>query len=227
MGLHNPWRELPTKSPYILGIDRDSITALSKRSSKRGIDQTINDKSLPEPFVGNPQSATVILLNLNPGDSPADRAAHRNPAFRTALTRNLRHEAQKYPFYYLNPDFAWTSGAKWWAQHLHHLFDNGEVGLDRETVARRLCVIEWFPYHSKRAALPIRAVCPSQEYSFELAKKMLGTKLIIGMRAKTRWAAVDRRFGDLPYLKNPQNCCVTIGNAGALFHEIVEALSHR
>jgi hypothetical protein len=198
--MHNPWLELPSEPPYILAVDRHSITTLSNRLSTNGhVDRKINDRSIPEPFIGDPESATVILLNLNPGDSPDDPETHTNPQFREAMIRNLHHQAQDYPFYALNPAFAWTGCAQWWTRHLRELFETGK--LDRAAVAQRLCVIELFPYHSRRAGLPTKAVCPSQEYSFGIAKQMLGSKLIVGMRARKRWLEVDRRFGEIRYLK--------------------------
>src|SRR5580658_6826777 len=104
--MHNPWLELPSEPPYILAADRHSITSLSNRlSGKSHIDSKVNDQSIPEPFIGSPEAATVILLNLNPGDSPDDPNSHKNPQFREAMIRNLHHQAQDYPFYALNPAF--------------------------------------------------------------------------------------------------------------------------
>jgi hypothetical protein len=89
-------------------------------------------------------------------------------------------------------------------------------------------VIEWFPDHSAKAGLPNKPICPSQEYSFELARKALGQKLIVGMRARKMWAKVDPRFGKIPYLKNPQCGAVSVGNTpDGLFDAIVEALRKR
>jgi hypothetical protein len=218
--MHNPWVELPLRNPYILEMDCDSINRYTERVAE---DEKINFRSIPEPFIGNPTSATVILLNLNPGDSPEDAKAHNDPAVRSAMIRNLGHELWDYAFYPLNPAFAWTPVAKWWTQRLRTLFDEG--GLDRACVAQRLCVIEWFPYHSRKAGLPIKPVCPSQAYSFEIAQQMLGKKLVVGMRAEKRWSEVDQKFANIPYLKNHQCCHVSPGNTrGTLFSEIVDAL---
>jgi len=220
--LKNPWLQLPSGPPYILPEDRAGIGDLPANGH---IDHRINDQSVPEPFIGNPESATVLLLNLNPGDPPHDPKTHRNQEFREAIMRNLHHKAQDYPFYALNPAFAWTGCAKWWVRHLRGLFDKGK--LDCATVARRLCVIEWFPYHSRRARLPINAICSSQQYSFEIAKQMLGSKLIVGMRARNRWTEVDQRFGEIPYVNSCQNPTISIGNIGeSVFWQIVETLRH-
>jgi hypothetical protein len=224
--MNNPWNELPTAPPYILPLDRSSLAQLAAVN--------INDRAIPEPFIGNPHSATVVLLNLNPGDSPGDEEAHKRAAVRNSMLRNLFHAKEEYSFYPLNPDpdFASTPCATWWVKHLHELLDKDKGGLDRGTMARNLCVIEWFPYHSLITdGLPENFICPSQNYSFDLAKQALGTaQLVIGMRGQKRWQAVDKRLGRIPYLKNPRNPTVSIGNtpkdeAGQpLFWQIVRAL---
>ncbi|MCL5288868.1 MAG: hypothetical protein M1453_12865 [Acidobacteria bacterium] len=221
--MRNPWLDLPEISPYILEIDRDSLSKLHERVLARGSeDHTINLTSVPEPFIGNPHSATVVLLNLNPGDGPEDKDAHLHPRFRAAMFANLSHNLKEYPFYPLHPELAWTPCAQWWRPRLRALCDIG--GLELATVAQRLCVIEWFPYHSRKAGFPIKRVCPSQEYSFELAKKAIGNRLIVGMRARRHWNEVHSQFAEVPYLKNPQSPYISPGNAGRLFPQIVAAL---
>jgi hypothetical protein len=218
--MRNVWLDLPTTSPYVLQIDR---TAIDQYNAKAAGATKINVESIPEPFIGNPATASVILLNLNPGDSPDDPRAHADRAFRDAIIRNLRHDPQEYAFYPLNPKFAWTACAKNWTQNLHELWEKGR--LTRVIVAERLCVIEWFPYHSAKAGLPTKPICASQQYSFEMALRALGKKLVVGMRGKKKWAQVDPEFGKIPYLKNPQCGAVSVGNTpDGLFDEIVKAL---
>lgn len=222
--MRNLWLDLPQTSPYVLQIDRDAIDAFAAKAVG---EKKLNLRSIPEPFIGNPFSASVILLNLNPGDSADDAKAHADPAFREAMLRNLRHEAQAYPFYPLNPAFAWTPCGKWWSKHLHELWDVG--GLDRAQVARCVCVIEWFPYHSTKSGLPAKAICESQKYSFDLARMALDNKkLIIGMRSKKKWAEVDPQLVKIPYLNSPQSGAVSRHNCPpGVFDEIVEALMMR
>lgn len=70
--MNNPWIELPETPPYILRQYRES-------TSWR-ID-AFNGNSIPEPFIGNPATASLILLNLNPSDDPQDPATHRTRSF--------------------------------------------------------------------------------------------------------------------------------------------------
>jgi hypothetical protein len=185
-------------------------------------DEKVIVESIPEPFIGNPQSARVVLLSLNPGHSKDDAKAHSDDDFRKAMTHNLRHEAQEFPFYALNPKFEWTPCGIWWRAHTHRLH---EAGLSWEAISEGLFVIEWFPYHSKKSALPSSPVCASQYYSFHLAKEMLGSKIVVGMRSKKHWLNVIPAPQNVPFLTNPQNPHISPANTGVdLFERIVEAL---
>ena len=217
--VRNPWSELPAQSPYVLDIDLPSI---DKYNAIHDNDEKIVVQSIPEPFIGNPQSAKIVLLSLNPGHSDDDAKAHSDAAFRGAMMRNLRHEAQECPFYGLNPKFGWTACGTWWRAHTSKL---QKAGLSWEAISNGLLVIEWFPYHSKTSGLPIKRVCPSQEYSFQLAKEMLGCKIVVGMRSKRFWLNAVPTLQNVPFLNNPQNPHISPANAGAeLFDRIVEAL---
>jgi hypothetical protein len=218
--MQNPWLEIPDESPYILEMDREAVERYNR--SVRSEQNKLILESVPEPFIGNPQSAKVVLLNLNPGHSEDDARAYSDIDFRRAMFLNLQHEAQECPFYGLNPKFAWTACGQWWRAHTHRLHS---AGLSWEAISEGMLVIEWFPYHSKRSALPSDPVCPSQQYSFQLAKEMLENKVVLGMRSKKHWLRVDQRVQKIPFLKNPQNPHISVGNMGeGLFERIVQAL---
>jgi hypothetical protein len=72
-----------------------------------------------------------------------------------------------------------------------------------------------FPYHSKTSGLPITPVCPSQEYSFQLAREMLESKIVVGMRSKRFWLNAVPAVQNVPFLKNPQNPHSSPANTGA------------
>jgi hypothetical protein len=120
--VQNPWLNLRSESPHILEVDRECV---DRYSNSARIGKKINVETIPEPFIGNPELAKVILLNLNPGDSDKDSETHKDVAFRSAMLRNLRHEPQEYPFYPLNRKFEWTECACWWRKHLRGLLEKG------------------------------------------------------------------------------------------------------
>lgn len=68
--MENPWLQVSVKDSVILDVDRAAISQFNQ--SKRNAVNRINDASIPEPFIGNPDSARLVLLNLNPGDAEGD-----------------------------------------------------------------------------------------------------------------------------------------------------------
>jgi hypothetical protein len=210
--IENPWLKLPSQAPYVLEIDREWIEAYNQK--KDNPDHKIDTLLIPEPFIGSPQSARLVLLSLNPGRDEEDAKVHANSDFRAALFRNLRHEPQGYPFYPLNPDFSGTPCAKWWLKLTKQLID----GLDRTVVAERLFVIEWFPYHSKKSGLPKgpkKFACESQWYSCQLAQEMRGKDaLMVLLRSPDHWAVCEECFSRLPLPKSRQNPVMTSANFG-------------
>jgi hypothetical protein len=225
--MENPWRQLcPSDGTYVLDIDRkqiDEYNASKKKETKVIVD------SIPEPFIGNPKTARLVLLNLNPGHSPDDKKWHSKPAFQQAMFSNLRHEdSQKYPFYPLDPAFKESGAGKWWRPLIRELQEETQLDDPTDpTFAQRLMVIEWFPYHSGKSALPRKPVCESQKYSFQLAKQMLDKEgvVVVGMRSKDHWVNAFQAFEQVPFLINRQRPYITEGNmAGDLFRKIVEAL---
>ena len=133
------------------------------------LDYRIIENCIPEPFIGNPSTAKVVLLLLNPGFHEAtDVASHSREDFKTAIFQNLRHEVQEYPFYPLNPAFSKTASAIWWRGRLSKLIKE----VDEATLAKKLLAIQWFPYHS-RQWIPGKPTWESQLYFFQMAKKMI------------------------------------------------------
>jgi len=96
---------------------------------------------------------------------------HRCPEIKDAILPNLCHEDQDYPFYAFNPAFEGTGVANYWRGYTERL--QHEVGLNDCHFAKRLLVIEWFPYASEKCRIPKRVVCESQKYSLHLTKQML------------------------------------------------------
>lgn len=222
----NPWRELgldTSVAPYVLKNDCEYIKCHNESARP---EHKIMVNSIPEPFIGNPETAKLVLLNLNPGHGETDDKDHLRPEIKKAMFYNLHHfGSQEYPFYPLNPAFDGTGVANWWRPRLRKL--QREAGLDTPMLAKRLLVIEWFPYHSKNSGLRKERKCESQNYSFQLAKQMLEERgvQVVGMRSKKFWVEADPIFGQIPFLKNPRCGYVGRGNMElGVFDRIVKAL---
>ncbi len=221
--LNNPWIDLPRKGDsYVLDIDCKDIERYNY--SVRDPKAKVVVGSIPEPFIGNPETARVALLILNPGHKQEDQKAHADAHFRNAMFQNLVHGKMEYPFYPLNPAFESTPAGQWWRAHTRGL--RQACSLSDATFASRLIAIEWFPYHSEVSELPLKRVCRSQEYSLDLARRMLAKNLpMIVMRSKKHWVKTDPVFEALPALNNPRRVYLTKGNMGdGLFEKLVDAL---
>jgi hypothetical protein len=220
----NPWTEIcSSRNAYVLEQDRSCV---ERHNSSCTPETKFVLESIPEPFIGNPETARVVLLGKNPGHADDDLKSYQDAGFREAMFRNLRHERQEYPFYPLNPAFKQTGAGSWWREHTCQLRE--KYGVSDRTLATRLMVIEWFPYHSIKFKRP-KEPCFSQHYSFQLARKMLSTEdiLVIRMRGKNEWDEVftDVSSDRLRALKNPQRCYITQGNMeGDLFQHMLKAL---
>ena len=120
-------------------------------------DQELHPSLLPVPFVGNLERAKIFILLMNPGFSPANYYEEEVPAFRAACVRNLRqlNGDDEFPFFCLNPEFAWSGGFIWWEALLRpilsKLLELKKVPSYYEALAflaKRIAAVELIPYHS-------------------------------------------------------------------------------
>jgi len=231
LGEPNPWLKLGQEPPYILGTDEKQIRHYNDLVGNN--ERKVIPKSIPEPFIGNPKTAKLVLLSLNPGHSHTDAEWHSRRDFKRAMFDNLQQRPQQYPFYPLNPQFKGNGAGEWWRPRTLEL--QRESALDIKTFAERLLVIEWFPYHTVRSPARSKSIggstgriCESQCYSFQLAKDMSQKDgvVVVGMRSRRLWAEVDGVFEKIAYLKNPQCGYLSRGNTDpALFSRMVKALN--
>jgi hypothetical protein len=165
---------------------------------------------LPQPYAGDPASASVVILSLNPGLSPADYFGEfRVPEFRRALLANLRQrrESSAFPNLWLDPLFSWHSGFKYWHEKLRKVIDRLA---ERHSVARsealrlvsgRVASLELYPYHSARFDMP--SSLAQQLWSAKLARSFAhdvllprvrsGKAIIVITRHASAWGLSPRR----------------------------------
>lgn len=195
--MENPWLRLPPRKPYVLDADRLIVEQHNDRIEAP--EKKFRLDLLPDPFIGDP-NAPVVLLSMNPGFDPDDAKIHASPDFRRAIHRNLAHERTAFPFYYLDPAFKSSPGAKWWNRRLRHVID--ACGL--ETVAAGVFCAELLPYHSEGSPgwRVVFRQLPSLQYTAQLVRDALARDaIVVGMRSKTKWlemvpelSAYDRTY---------------------------------
>lgn len=155
---------------------------------------------LPQPWCGDLRSATAFILLLNPGLNPGDYfGEYCVRSYKQALVDNLQSTPKRqYPFLFLDPEFSWHPGARYWRARLDWLVRalRDQRGTTyREAlgeVARKVCCIQLVPYHSAAFRLPrgILKQLPSADMSRTFVKEDLARRkgvLIIVTRQWRRW----------------------------------------
>ena len=138
--MQNPWLDLPPEPPFVAPADARSLARLRRLADDRS---ALKLDLPPQPWTGNPNTAEVFMLVLNPGFSPDDYVEFGNADYAEQWRLALSFQTRT-PFYFLDPAFSGTGGYRWWARRLRELI--AEVGL--EAVAQRVMCIEHFPYNS-------------------------------------------------------------------------------
>jgi len=120
-------------------------------------DRRLDLSLLPTPYSGDLARADIVVLLLNPGFSYTDYYETERPDFRRQLVRTLRQSfaGTEFPFIWLDPQFCWHDGFKWWEGKLRQTvrviadkhFDGRYLDALRD-VAHRVAQIELVPYHS-------------------------------------------------------------------------------
>lgn len=217
--IDNPWRRLPAEPPYILDEDRAAVDEFNRRC--RNDLFRIRPEILPEPFLGSPDSA-VVLLNLNPGFTDDDLAWHEEPRFAAQSRANLVHQAKPYPFYLLNPSLD-APGVRWWTQRLGALIKATSL----ESVSRSVLCVEHFPYHSRKYRHS-RLRLQSQEYGFDLVRSALRRNaIVVVMRGWRFWKDSVPELEGYAHrfeLRSVQNVSISPGNCPSGFGKIVSAI---
>lgn len=222
MGLKNPWTDLPSEAPYVLECDREKIEAFNRRFADQP-DYLLQTQLYPEPYIGNPDSP-IYLLGLNPGYDESDDAQHRDDAFTSAIRSNLRHDEVEIPFYFFDPRFAASPGARWWRGKCRWFANDGT---DLATLAKMVFCVELFPYHSRKYRALAGGVA-SSEYSVELVRKAMDEgKIIVAMRAFNDWCSRIPRLSNYPgllRLNSAQNVSLSPGNLKNGYDRILATL---
>jgi hypothetical protein len=196
------------------------IKNLSGIKQQEEMNKKIRLNLLPEPFIGNYQTAKVILLALNPGfrgdknGEVGEDVWHKDKKFQTLIYDNIKLKNTQYPYYYLNEDsyFKRTPGHIWCNRVFNELKKIGSKNL-----SEKLCCFQFHGYHSNTYTY-LGEKLPSQEKTFDIIKSLLKdrSKEIILMRSKRIWfkaiPELERNQKNLIILRNPRNPTLSKGN---------------
>jgi hypothetical protein len=192
--MDNPWAKLPIQPPFVLNEDLNAVLSFNESAEK---EHKIHFEVLPQPYAGNPKTAKVYLLNLNPGFDENDEFYQNNlKSFKSANFDSLTFK-NNIGFYFLDDRFRETPAYKWWYKILGGVIK--EWGIEK-TIEGIMC-LELFGYHSVNYK-QMKKNIPSQEYSFYLLKEAIkSNKTIISMRSLNLWLEAVPELHDYPYIK--------------------------
>lgn len=209
------------------------IKNLSGHKRQEEINKKILLHLLPEPFIGNYQTAKVMLLALNPGfrgdkdEEVGEDFWHKDKKFQTLVYDNIKLKKTQYPYYYLNQDpyFERTPGHIWCNRIFSELKNEG-----LQSLSEKICCFQFHGYHSNSYKY-LGDELPSQKKTFDIIKSFLDDpgKEIILMRSKRIWfnaiPELKQKEKALIILKNPRNPTLSKGNMEkSEFERVLKAL---
>jgi hypothetical protein len=172
---------------------------ISNISYSKGKNEKFHTGLLPIPYIGDLRTAKVFLLMANPGLGHSDyKAEYDDIEYREAVNQNIKQIPDRdYPFFCLNPKFAWTGGFQYWEKKFESLATKLRkiTGTSYEEtwqlLAKNVVVLELIPYRSKNSCI-IREL-QSTELIKNFVKKALipktedGSIILVAMRKVEEW----------------------------------------
>lgn len=228
----NPWAKLPAKPPFILDDDKRAIAEYD-RDQRTGSDNQVHSEIPPNPFVGSPFKAKILILTKAPTwDENNIREFQDNAEYAEQMRQNLTfaNRESDYPFYFINPAFEGTAGYEWWYPKLRELIEACDArtdGCGRECVAQGLFTIAYFPYHIQDYNGRCREL-HCQKYGFGLVSLLRREDVpIIITSYQKDWKLQLNRLDDGAAVKSsPRSNFVSKGNmAPGVFDTLVDALT--
>jgi|GEM_PF-1287158 len=216
--ISNPWATLPKNPPYLAPCDQDM---------KLRDFYDLRLELLPQPYMGNLETAKVIILLLNPGYTTSESGVElQSGNLQRTLRENL--DPAKSKLFFIDDNFDWTAGGRWWKSKIGALLD---AGVSKDDIYRNLAVVEYFPYHSAEFNLKLDITLPSQEYGFEAVRNAVkrGATILL-MRGDKRWFKAVPELKEYPNVikpKSTRNAVLSENNLGAEnFKKLVDSLSN-
>jgi hypothetical protein len=154
---------------------------------------------LPIPYSGNLRTADIVVLLLNPGFSFSDYYESRSPEFCDRLKKTLAQNftGVRFPFVWLDPEYCWHGGFRWWEQKLRAVISriakekfSGKYLEALRDMSNRLALVELIPYHSSSFTAhglirDLPSACAARRFAQDAASQ--GDKTIIVTRQAASW----------------------------------------
>ena len=212
----NPWGDLPEEPPFVLRMDRDAVATWNAKASPK---VKVRTDLMPDPPLGDPLTAAVVVLALNPSLDDEDFVDHRDPELQ-ALMRKAMTEPRD--LFWLRDDVSTTTGGRWWRRKLAALIEATSL----DAVRREVAVGHLHQYHSKSSSPLLRP--PSGRHNLELIRKVIPRGVpMLALTGVERWRAADPAIRPAEFWEpqSAQAMVVSPRNHLGGFDVAVEALS--
>lgn len=218
------WDEaVRTGSDYIHKNDKKVIRAIQKKSKSKeelifnkvnsdftlkelkkleGQTTLIHSQLYPSPYAGNILKARIYYLTGNPGYEHGDYSNNGpTKVLKTELELNLKQQtpSNKYPFFPLNPKFAFSGGYRYWTDRLSILekwmVENKKYSeIDaHKWLSKNFAVLELTGNSSKNMERSIIEKLPSRKlmirffFDYVLPRAKRGQCIIVLARSRSLW----------------------------------------
>lgn len=229
--MENPWEEFAESIDYsnlVLKSEQKIIRDFNKNlghlDSENYREYSIHTDVTPAPFMGDVFNSPIVLLTLNPGWDEEETKRGFYKEYSSVWLNMI--QSPDIPLFCLDKDYIKFS--PYWDCKLKKLIEL----TSREVVSKRISIIQFFPYQSKRYK-PIgkriyEDYLASQKFNFELVQNAMDRNaFIVILRSRSLWynavpGLMDYKLKCL--IKNPRNPVFSEKNLESNFKELVEIL---
>ncbi len=218
--LKNPWLEMANNTARENFVIKEEQAIISKFNERVKDEYKIHSSIFSAPFMGNVESATVIILMLNPGydkDEDVDGTNYYKK-YENWWMQQIQHilPYPELPLFCLEKEY--ITNSSYWEEKLQPVIEIA----GRKTVAKNIAKIQYFPYHSRKFKALHKSLLkeeninylPTQEYNFQLVRNaMKRDAMIVIPRSSKYWYAA------IPELVFYQNKYFTNSYGNIIFSE--------
>ena len=232
--MKNPWIEFVEKLDDANLVIKEEQVVIEKFNQNATDTFKVHSEIMPAPFMGNVQTAPIVLLMLNPGYDQEEELKGYYKEYKSFWKNEIQHiqSIPELPLFCLDEQY--INYSNYWGKKLKPLTSI----TSKEKVAKNICKIQFFPYHSKKFKAISKKILdkegfenylPSQKYNFHLVNEaMRRNAIIIILRSRIMWfKAIPelKEYKNLHFTNSYLNTILSEGNLSETFPKIVNILN--
>lgn len=232
--MNNPWIEFVKELDNNNLVLKEEHKVISEFNSVTKEDYQIHTEIMPAPFMGDVHNAPILLLMLNPGYNKDEEERKFYITYGHFWKNEIQHiqSIPNFPLFCL--DNTYSQYSDYWKNKLKPIISISDI----ETVAKNICQIQFFPYHSEKYKSISKKILEkngfdkyliSQEYNFHLVRQCIKRNaFIILTRSKKEWfEAIPelKNYKNLFFTRNPRNPSISLKNCPEGYPKLQKYLS--